>query len=76
MSARETVAQILGVAAESLSAEDSMLNHPRWDSQAHVEIMAWLNAAHQVPFTEESMLKYSTFRAITALVDDEASAPA
>lgn len=64
MTALETVAQILGVTPDTLEGRHGLLNHPRWDSQAHVEIMAWLNASHGVAFTEDNMHRFSVLQAI------------
>lgn len=72
---RAVVAEILGVPPADLQPTDGLLTHPGWDSQAHVEIMAWLNGAFAVPFTEESMHRFSTLQAIEDHCAAQAGAP-
>lgn len=63
------VARILNVSVDTLSADAGLMSHPRWDSQAHVEIMVWLSEGYAVEFTEESMLRFATLSAIVSFVE-------
>ena len=66
----EALAIILECSAETLSADSSMLNHARWDSFAHVELMAFLGDRFQVELTEANLVKYSTLSALQALSNE------
>lgn len=69
MSPRIWLATLLKCNETEITEHSSILNHPSWDSMAHVQIMLYLEENYGVEMNEESIQHYGNFSAIQELHD-------
>lgn len=67
---RDAIAAILECPADQVSAETSMMTHPKWDSLRHAQIMLFLVDRFDIEMNDQTIDQFSAFAAIQTLEDE------
>ena len=70
MPVRDAIATILGCPVDQVSAETSIMTHPKWDSLSHAQIMMFLVGRFDIDMNDQTIDQYSAFAAIQTLEDE------